>query len=165
MPLALDTLKSALLNALDESSKIEGPPASDPLSIPTKVAKSLAAAYHSYASTTLALPMVSRVVPASLSSLESALTTFKMAGWEPGLIAYWSPVTWTGPGFIPVNPMVVASLSGISSEVERLMSSMSPSVQEFSGKLAGILHKHTVGLQVITTTLSAPPVISPASVS
>lgn len=133
--------------------------ADPPVMIPRRVASLLAEAYHEYAISAQAGPAVSMVVPPSPSVLESALVAPMLAGWAPGLAAYWAPVIWTGPGLIPVNPTVPAAVLGVAPEVLGLLSSLSPE-DLFLDRLSEILHRYT-GQVLVTTTTVPPPVVIP----
>lgn len=163
--LSQELLKNNLKEAFSTIKANPGP-LTAPLMSPI-VSSQLANAYHRYAITATAGPLVQVVSgnPAVLASQLSALPM--MGGWQTGLVLYWTPVMFTGPGFIPLNPIVPASLSTAGAAISALLAeSFSTSMSEdvFCLRLSGVLHTVTSGLIVTSTTISTPPVIAPVPV-
>lgn len=170
MPLIEATLKAGILNVFTQNTNSKGKDPKPP-AIPDQVAQALADAYDKYALGAKAVPPLTQVTPGVVAGLAKALVAPSMAGWAPGLLAYWSPVTYGGPGFIPVNPVApsVGALSGISAEINDLffknLTNSKASADEVAGKIAGILHKYTTMLMITATTTSVPPVVTQMPVS
>lgn len=162
MSLEKGVLEESLLKAFMKIKQTKGSPGLAPLISPP-VALELANAYHEYAQKAIAGPLslASPGVPAALAGILSAIPLF--AGWGPGLLAYWTPVTFAGPGFIPVNPTVPVAVIGASAEII-LMLPPNPikikTEEEFVQKFAEILHKYTTQVMVVATTTTVPPVVS-----
>jgi hypothetical protein len=160
--LSSDTLKSSLIQALQKTFN-EDPEniAWDPPNIPIVVANSLADAYDSYVSSgSPTAGTLSIVSPGIKSVLASALIAPLMTGWAPGLIAYWTPVVWTGPGFIPINPTIPVPLAGIAPEISSMLSEGPQSLEDATDKISKILHKYTTLLTVTATTIPPASIVS-----
>ncbi len=161
MSLEKSTLEKALLKAFMKIKETNSPGFAPLLS--PGVALALAEAYHEYAKDASAGPLVvaSPGIPSALAGILSVIPLF--AGWGPGLLAYWTPVTFAGPGFIPVNPTIPVAVVGVTAEIV-LMLPPNPikisSETEFVQKFADILHRYTTQIMVTATTTSAPPVVS-----
>lgn len=182
--LSQNILATKFLDVFDKLERgiiqVSNPPNPPPPGMAFEVATALAQAYDSWARSATAGPLVSIVTPGSLSGLISSLVSvssppaFSFAGWSVGFSLYWSPVTFTGPNFITVNPVipvsVVAGASGILSDftnmIQESSNGVSPASKDDSAvKIAAILHSWTTKLQVLGTTTSSPPVISNFTVS
>lgn len=125
----------------------------------------LAAAYHTYASLALVDAGFSQVTPATPSPMQAAMIGQPLdAGFESGMTAYWTPVTWTAPGFIPVNPTNPAGISGVASDLKSAFKDLTDgkaSVSDAADRIATILHTYTQKVMVNTTTV--PPASVPAT--
>jgi len=116
-------------------------------------------------------PPISFVSPPQKSALQQSLTLPLFAGWGPGLVAYWSPSTIAGPGFIPVNPLApatIAQLPSLAAQLTADLASMlvslsndkSVTAHDAADKLASKLFTFTTSLMYQTTTTSVPPVVA-----
>lgn len=164
MPLLQQSLSSGIADAFRNGMKITEGSAGCPPNIVSSVAKELAGAYHSYASKIMAGPLTPISFP-MLSILETSLEPHRMIGWGTGLMSYWTPVMWKGPGFIPANPTIPGIISAAGPEVFSLFSNTIPSLEECADRIASILHKYTMQLKVLATTTTVPPVVSILPVS
>lgn len=162
MALEKDALAAKFVEAFARIRALKNPGPPPPPLLPLAVAKELALAYHDWVSSSSpkAGGALSIVTPGQPSVLETALSAAPLlAGWTPGLQAYWGPVTWAGPGYEPAAPTIPASLSGIAPELAVLMAPP-PKVkneEEFADKLAVILHKYTTMLEVTATKKGGSP--------
>ncbi len=97
--------------------------------------------------------------PGNLATLSALLVQNLMTGWTPGLLAYWTPVNWVGPGFIPVNPTVPVILSGIAAPLAATLA-IKTNREDAAKRIASILHSYTVQITVVTTTLPPATVVA-----
>lgn len=166
MPLSQAVLKANILKVFNEANaskdKEPGPP-----NIPTSLADKFADAYDQYAAGAKTIGPLAQIVPGLKTGLAGSLNLPMFAGWGPGLIAYWAPVQYAGPGFIPVNPVAPSQTAAFASIITELgptlfkdMTDGKKSAADAADKIATILHKYTLKLMVTTTTTSAPPVIA-----
>lgn len=163
MPLVSATLKAQLSSAFGGGSSIATKEQGSPPNVHSEAARLIASAYDSWIK--LSVPAAGALVisaPGVMGSLVSSLRASRLVGFEAGLIAYWAPVMWSGPGFIPMNPTDTSGLVGLSAEIESFVSSdqKPSSVDDAAGKLSDILCKYTQRLNVIATTTTTPPVVS-----
>lgn len=170
MALSKDLLKSLLLKAF---SDIKRNPGSNSLPlISQEVAMKLALAYDQYAKLANAGPLLP-ATPGNITGLASQLSSLPLfSGWGPGLVLYWTPVMFSGPGFIPVNPTVAAGASVASAQIASYLSPIISSIgsskqteDQFLESLSSILHSATQTVIVTATTTTAPPVVSTIPVS
>lgn len=161
MALSLSTLTQNIIGVFQDGLKIKTATAGSPPLIDRSVAKALADAYDSYIkSGAPKAGSLSISVPGNVSALEQALTPTMMAGWSPGLLSYWSPVMWAGPGFIPANPTIPVAMAGVTPEVIPVVSTPSTSMENVASRIAAILHKYTMQIKVTSTTTTVPPVVA-----
>lgn len=167
MPLSASTLSDGLTRAFKKTfDTVKGSVDGSPPNIPKVVADELAAAYDGYVTSgSPKAGALSIVIPGIPASLGSAMVAPMMAGWFPGLVAYWTPVIWTGPGFIPINPTIPAALSGIAPEISKFLAGGSHSLEESADKISEILHKYTTQLMVTATTVPPASVVTIVPVS
>lgn len=170
MPLSQRSLSAGLSSAFDQINSLQGVPVptiSVPLMDP-RIAKILAGAYDSWVvdSVPLAGGVLTVVTPGLPSTIAAALVlTPNFAGWTPGLIAYWSTVTWgNNPLFSLVNPTIAAGISGLSSPMAAYFAAPTASSQaDAADRIADLLYTYTVTVQVTATTIagvvSAVPVL------
>ena len=171
MPLSKDDLKSNILSVYNDvmSGKISfsNPPNPAPPQMANELAAALADAYDKYAKNAQAGALTTIVTPGLKTGLQSFLNAPDYSGWGPGVAAYWAPVTFTGGGYIPANPMVqLPTLAvGISGEIQGYIQTSRDSIDKAAADLAQILHSWTVKLTVTAITTSTPPVTSIEMVS
>lgn len=163
MPLSQKVLSTNIANAFKQFVQSKDKTNSSP-QIGVSVAQALAQAYDNYvkAGQPLAGALIISVPPVP-SGLASALVAPNFAGWAPGLITYWTPVIFAGPGFIPVNPTIPAALSGITSPLAAVLKANQTgksSIDDSADQIASILHSFTIQVMVTTTTTSTPPVVA-----
>ncbi len=161
MSLSKSTLESNILSAFNETFNIiKGNVSGTPPLIPSPVANNLAKAYDDYVkSGSPKAGALSMATPGNLATLSSLMVQNMMTGWTPGLIAYWTPVNWVGPGFIPANPTVPAILSGIAAPLAATLATKS-NREDAAKRIAAILHSYTVQITVITTTIPPGTVVA-----
>lgn len=165
MALLQPSLAQLIRGAYDDSVSAATPAPGSPPNVPLAVAERLGRAYDSYARTVLA-PVLTVVTPPNLPGLVAALTAPMLSGWAPGLVAYWTPVTFFGPGLIPVNPIDPSSLASLApivstGVVQALAPPFPATTAEAAARMASALHSATLSLRVITTTTTVPPVVAP----
>lgn len=174
MSLSKDTLKSNILKAYNDAMNgvitFDNPPDPAPPGLSKQMAAALAKAYDDYAKQAVAGALSTIVTPGMKATLESNLKGCEdYSGWAIGVGLYWAGVTFTGGGYIPVNPILPTSvtlvIAGISGDMPTYIKTERDSVDKAAGDLAELLHKHTVKLQVTSTTTSTPPVVNVESVS
>lgn len=172
MPLQKDALKQNFLRVFSDISsgkiKTSSPPVPPPPALCLEAAQALSDAYDRWVkgSNPMAGPLTSIVVPGASAGLTASLVLPLFTGWGPGFLAYWTPVMFAGPGFIPVNPIVpvstAAAVAGITAEMALLVSPASlptapQSLEQTADVLSTILHRWTLSLQVLGTTLAGVP--------
>lgn len=177
MPLSKNVLKNNLIYAFNNIKTAKKPEFKVQLAPlqPPAVAREFAIAYHRYAAMATAGALPLQISRGSIDALAGPLMTIPLwAGWGPGFLAYWTPVAFTGPGFLPANPILPPTiaagaglitaeiLAGILNPTNMTSSNTEEAVAD---KLATILHKYTTQLQVLATTLTVPPVVSNMPVS
>ena len=166
MPLSKSDLKANILTAFRNVKSSPGP-LTAPLMSPI-VANQLANAYHKYALAGMA-GALKAIVPGQPAALGGPLAAVPLfLGWGPGLLAYWTPVIFAGPGFIPANPTVPAAVVGVTADIVLLLPPNPIKIkteEEFADKLATALDLWTKKIMVITTTVSVPPVVAPMPLS
>jgi hypothetical protein len=176
MTLMQNTLQLQLLNVFNDlregRRKVAYPQTPPHPSIPNEVCAALTEAYDNWVVSSVPMAGALTVVsPGLKSALQSLLAMPLLAGFGPGFAAYWSPVIFAGPGFIPTNPVVPISVSasaaGLSADILKMINSRdSPmTLEEVSLVLSKTLYSWTTKLQVLATTTSAPPVASVLPVS
>jgi hypothetical protein len=155
MPLQKSSLKSNLVSAFNDIKKNKHPGGPKLPKMSLFAATRLAKAYDDWVNSSVPLAGALTIsVPGQPSLLAALLVAPLMAGWAPGLLAYWSPVMWAGAGFAPANPTIPAALAGIAPEMAAQMGNMASSIDDIADKIATILHKYTTQLQVTATTLA-----------
>lgn len=166
MPLSQSVLKANLLKVFNEANESKTKDPGPPL-IPVNLAQAFADAYDKYAQGAKTIGPLTQVSPGVTPGLAGSLVLPMFAGWGPGLIAYWSPVTYAGPGLIPVNPVIASVPAAFGPIVTELgptlfkdMTDGKKSADDVADKIATILHKYTGKLLVLTTTTSVPPVVA-----
>lgn len=120
------------------------------------VANALARAYHTWAGDALAGGMTpSGGDPSVIAG--PLIGVPLMAGWGPGVTAYWTAVVWATPT-VSTGVSIPATLSKISLDlVAQLFTPPFPnpsspqSKEEFADKLAGILFDNTTAMMVTMT--------------
>ena len=166
MALVKSLLKSGILAAMRSVKNNPGPSSAPNMS--PAVAREFANAYHSYAAAAMA-GSTTITVPGQASTLAGSLSAVPLfLGWGPGMLAYWSPIAFGGPGFIPVNPTVAAAVVGATAEIALLLppnSIENRTEEEFAEKLSTVLDKWTKLVMVTTTTMSVPPIVLVVPVS
>jgi hypothetical protein len=176
MTLLQNTLQLNLLNVFndlrDGKKKVAYPSVPPHPSTPNEVCAALAEAYDNWVISSVAMAGALTIVsPGMKSALQTSLVAPLLSGFGPGFAAYWSPVVFAGPGFIPANPVIpistAASAAGITADMSDMMNSnKSPqSLEEVSFNLSKILCSWTTKLQVLATTTSVPPVVSTLPIS
>jgi len=167
MALLQPILKQNILNAMNKIKASKESDVTSPL-LSSVDAQAYADAYHSYAASAMA-GIATIVVPGQASALKGPLMGMPLfTGWGPGLVAYWTPVMFTGPGYIPVNPTIAVGAIGASAEIALLLPPNKIDIkteEEFAGKLATILDKWTKNVIVLLTTISVPPITMPSNLS
>lgn len=166
MALSKSALKSGILAAFQKIKSNPGQALAPNMSLP--VARELADAYHTYASTAMA-GSTTITIPGQASTLAGVLSSVPLfLGWGPGMLAYWSPVMFGGPGFIPSNPTVAAAIVGATAEIALLLPPNIITIrteEEFAEKLSTILDRWTKLVMVVTTTTTPTPVVLVVPVS
>jgi hypothetical protein len=134
---------------------------------PKAMAMNFAMAYHRWVLQSMPMAGPLMLDPSRLSMgvvlLAAQLQAVPfMLGWGPGLISYWNTANWIGPGYIPINPVMPTSLMppfGVATEIAQWVAGSGDnppgSYDAAAGRLATILYKYTLKIQVITTTV--PP--------
>ena len=168
MALVQTVLKQNILNAMNKIKASKESDITSPL-LSSVDAQAYADAYHSYAASAMA-GIATIAIPGQASALKGPLMGMPLfTGWGPGLVAYWTPVMFTGPGYIPVNPTIAAGAIGASAEIALLLPPNKTNVkteEEFADKLATILDSWTKKVMVTLTTLPTPvPVVSVSPLS
>lgn len=126
--------------------------------MPIELAQELSKQYHEWASSAIAGGMIP--VGGNHSLIASQLSSMPlMSGWAPGLISYWTAVSWNAPT-ISTGVSIPVALVKISADIVSQFiappnpSAFSPqSIDEFADRLATILHSGTLLLQVTQTIL------------
>lgn len=162
MPLVQTVLKTKIEQAfkdlLDDKSK-------DPSGkVNQSAADKLSSAYDDYASQALA----GALTPTGLKPIKATLMGLMVGqqlhdGFDKGLLAYWGPVMWAGPGFIPLNPTIPAGLAGVGNDLKSAFKDLADgkaSVSDAADKIAQILHKYTGKLKVTATTVPPTSAVS-----
>lgn len=166
--MALDKrfLSEALTEAFRSSASLSDRAATSQLIRP-EVCELIASAYHSYVLGVSPGPFTF-VTPPVPASFASALPPPFFAGLPAAFVAYWSPVTWVAPGFIPANPTVAAGGAVVIASALPTLLFSAPGVpvrrdsfSEFADDLAEVLHAATLAVVITSTTTSAPPVVAP----
>lgn len=167
MPLVQSALSALLLDVLKQQGEDKQTPSASP--VPTAPAlAALAGAYHKWVMTGFPLPPLAWTVPPTQAALQGLLSAPMFSGWGPGLMAYWSPTSINGPGFMPINPLSppavarlpVAAAQVVSELALQLVSSAqlkNETVEAVADKLAAKLFTFTTGLSYMTTTTTLPP--------
>lgn len=162
MPLVQADLKDKLKTAFEDLQKEKTDSPAGTV-IPPSATK-IADAYHAYAKNAMAGPLTPDGLPGVASILEAAMTGQPLdAGLDTGCLAYWSPVMWKGPGFIPMNPTIPAGLSGLKADLTAAFKKLTAdkaSVSDAADEIAKILHTYTTKLQVTATTVPPASVVS-----
>jgi hypothetical protein len=162
MPLSQSILKREISSAFNNILKIKD---KTPIGvIHPQAAEALASAYDNYVISGQPLAGVLKIsVPPVRATLVPFLSAPSLAGFVPGLSAYWSPVIWTGPGFIPTNPTIALPSPTLANDI---LSVLRDSVQlrlsstDVADRIASLLHTYTTSITVTATTTSVPPVTS-----
>jgi hypothetical protein len=152
-----DTLAQSLIAAQKRIQNLKPPFAPPAPLMALTVAAEYAKAYDDWvnASSPLAGGVLSIITPGSKDLITASLVSVPlMAGWVPGLIAYWTPVVWAGPGYIPANPTVAAAISGMAAPLAVLFvpPPLFTSQEAFATALATILYTFTLLVTVTGTT-------------
>lgn len=162
MPLSQSVLKGELLNAFNKISQIKDKTPQGV--IHPQAADALASAYDNYVLAGQPLAGILQIsVPPVKASLTAVMTMPSLAGFPAGLPAYWAPVIWTAPGFIPVNPTIPTPPGSMVSDILNILTSAvekKSSAEDVADQVSSILHTYTTGLLVTATTISVPPVTS-----
>lgn len=163
MPLSKETLRSKFVGVFEDVQnrviKIPNPSVVPVPLIPIQVANALALAYHEWAQAAIAGGMIP--VGGNPTLISSQLSTLPMmAGWGPGLAAYWAATVWSS---VPPGTMVGVSIPAIMAKnsadiVLRLLtpfaSGIAPkSKEEFADTLADILSSNTKMMTVTQTVV------------
>lgn len=165
-----EELKKQLMAAFDRIKKNKDIPVpSSPLLSPF-AANELAMAYDTWIKNTppKAGGALSISSPGQTSLLAASLASIPlMAGWAPGLLAYWTPVLWKGPGFSAApNPTIPAGILALAVPLATLISPPPKVTSEdaFAAELAGILYAGTkIGI-IVTATPDATGTPAPVPI-
>lgn len=162
MPLVEQVLAQNIKDAFEKTfDVIKGEVAGSPPLIPQVVANNLAQAYDSYVKSGAPLAgALMMATPGNLASLSAAMVQNMMRGWTPGLLSYWTPVIWAGPGFIPANPTIPAALSGIAAPLENTLQKQTDDRMDAARRIANVLHTYTLQIQVLATTVPPASAVS-----
>lgn len=161
MPLAKETLRAKFVGVFNDVQnriiQVPNPPITPVPLIPVPVANALASAYHTWAQGATAGGMTP--VGGNPALISSQLSTLPMmAGWGPGLAAYWLATTWSS---VPPGTMVGVSIPAIMAKnsldiVTRILTPATigttpQSKEEFADILADILSSNTKMMTVTQT--------------
>lgn len=162
MSLSKDILAREILSAFQNVLKLKES-SSAGVTHP-KAADVLSSAYHNYVN--IGQPTAGGLKTVTQPSRE-VLTPFLVApslsGFVNGLVAYWSPVTWTAPGFSPANPTIVIPSPSMASDLVNIFQiavQNKSSTLDISDRIASVLHTYTMSIAVTATTTSVPPTTS-----